>query len=252
MVPLSYIVIAIAIAGGVAVGLYATQFFAIFTFYYAFSAAALVLAAVGIVRVTQGLDAPLWVTLALLSPLVSPLIVWVLTLLRDTFDTTSVYTVVSRYLGLIAVLALTAAAIGCVKIVEILTAPSLLTRAVSIILVLSMAIPLLVLFQQTVGGVWTRSSAYAETMNLLRWPITVAKFGALGAAAIVLVVKRRLEVWTLVPLVGLLAILIDIALFPQHLLGDGRWFWIQPVVYFVAAAAIWRLGALLRSQQVAA
>lgn len=249
MIPRSYIVIAGVLAGVVAAGLYATHMYAIFLFYWAFGAAAALLAFFGLVRIARAAQAPAWVGFAL----VSPFMVWAVERLRDMFASVAVFVSSSMYLNMAAALVLTAAAMGCVRLIEIVSAPSGLTRAAYIILALSILVPLFNIVQYLVGATWTRSATYQDIMSWVRWPLVIVKYGAVIAAPIVLVVRRKLEVWTLIPIVGLALFEAYPVFFPRQTMVVGSYsgllFWLKPVAFFIGAAAVWRLGTLLGAQR---
>ena len=249
MPPVSYIAVAVVLVALVAACLYATQMYAIFFLYWAFWAAAFVLAVGGALRIAGAVDVPRWAAFAL----VSPGIVWLAVRLRDMFASGPLFLTTSVYLNLASAVALSLTAMACIRLIEAVAGSSSLTRAVFVILALSLLIPLLGGVQYLAGAGWTRSPVYQEFMNWLRWPLVAAKYGAVVAAPVVLVVRRHLEYWTLVPIVGIALLEVYGVLFPRSAMSGGQYYglmiWLRPVAFFIAAAALWRLGALLRLQR---
>jgi hypothetical protein len=249
MPPVSYIVVAVVLVALSAACLYATHMYAIFFLYWAFSAAAFLLAVGGAWRIAGAVGVPSWVGPALLSPG----IVWLAGRLRDMFAPTPVFVTTAVYLNLASAVALSLAAMACIRLIEAVTAPSGLTRAVYVVLALSLLVPILGVVQYLSGATWLRNAVYLEIMSWVRWPLVAAKYGALIAAPVVLVVRRKLEYWTLVPVIGLALFEVYGVVFPRQAMSGGQfygvWFWLKPVAFFIGAAGLWRLGTLLRSQR---
>lgn len=247
MPPVSYIIAALALAGIVTGGLYATHGYAIFLFYWGFGAAACVLALLGIVRISQALAAPIWVSLVLMSPLV----VWAAARLRDLFASPTTFASTSVFFSVGEAVALTAAAIGCIRLIEIISAPNFATRIAYGVLATVLLIQALSLVQYAIGATWTRSSAYIAIMSWLRWPVLIAPYGAFIAAPVIVVVRRNIEWWVLIPVVVAAVWRVYPVVLGPRIFGysafDGVLFWLQPVIFFIAAAAVWRIGAALRA-----
>jgi hypothetical protein len=247
MPPVSYIIAALALAGIVAGGLYATHGYAIFLFYWGFGAAAVVLALFGIVRISQALATPIWVPLVLISPL----ILWAAARLRDMFASPTILAATSVFFSFGEAIALTAAAIGCIRLIELVSAPNSITRIAYGILAIVLLIQVFSLVQYAIGATWTRSPAYIAIMGWLRWPVIIAPYGAFIAAPVIVVVRRNIEWWVLIPIVGAAVWrLYPVVLGPRifgYSVFDGVLFWLQPVIFFIAAAAVWRIGSVLRA-----
>jgi len=252
MPPFSYIVIAVILVGLVATGLYVTHAYAIFLFYLLFAAAACLLAAIGVFRISYGLEAPFWTGLALAAPA----FVWGFHRIFELIVSGSPFLMMSIGFRMVAALALTAAAVACVRLIEIVSVSSAVTHIAYGILAFSALLTLLGIVQYATGATWTRNAGYSEFAKWVRWPILIAKYGSVAVAPIAVVVRRRIEGWVLVPIVGIAVLEGYAVAFPSHgfpagqlAVYQGLWFWLKPVVYFVASAAIWRMGSVLLSQR---
>jgi hypothetical protein len=253
MPPFSYVAIGVALACLVAIGLYVTHGYAILLFYWAFGAAACVMALVGVFRISYGVAAPLWVAAALASPA----IMWAVERVVAWRAPSSTYIALAFGFRMGAFLAVTAAAIACIRLIEIVAAPNVLTRIAYGILVVGLGLTLLGIVQYAVGATWTRNTVYSEFAKWVRWPILIAKYGSFIAAPILLVARRNVEWWTLIPIVSIAAGEAYFAAFAsqstwtRHFpLFHGLWFWLKPVAFFIAGVAIWRMGSVLLSQRV--
>ena len=254
MPPFSYIVVAMALAGLVAVSLALTHMYAIFLLYWMFAAAACVLAVIGVFRISYGLRTSFWIGLALASPA----ILWAFEQIIALRASSTNYVTISNYLRSGAFLATTIAAIACVRLIEKVSVSNMVTRIAYGILALSLALTLFAIVQTVLGAVWNRNAAYMEFAKWVRWPILVTKYGALIVAPIFLAMRRNIEKWTLIPIVGIALLETYNAIFiffPSNWIVNvqfpaiqGIWFWFRPVVFFVAGAAIWRMGSVLLSQ----
>lgn len=252
MPPRSYLLIGSLLLVAVAVWLAATHMYGIFLAYLLFGAGACVLMTIGPLLVSYGLKAPLWTGLALATPA----LVFAANRIFGLATTGTPFLHMSSGFRLAFALALTAAAIACVRLIELVSAPNLITRVLYGILALSAGLTFLGIVQYVTGSIWARNDAYLVFLQWVRWPIIAAKYGALAAASVMLVVRRHIEVWVLVPIIGLIAVEGLLKAFPilEFSTGPlahyrGLWFWLEPVAYFVAGAAVFRMGSVLLSQR---
>jgi hypothetical protein len=254
MPPASYLLIALIMVVVVAAGLAATQGYGIFLFYVLFAAAACLLALIGVFRISHGLEAPFWIGLALAAPA----FVWGLHRVFELIVSGSPFLTMSIGFRTVAALAATAAAAACVRLIELVSVSNAATRIVYGILALGALLTLVGIVQYAMGGsgTLTRNVVFSASAKWVRWPVVIVEYGALAVAPILVVVRRRVEGWVLVPIVGLAVVEGYAAAFPYHgfprgplATFQGLWFWLKPVVYFVASAAIWRMGSVLLSQR---
>jgi hypothetical protein len=255
MPPFSYIVIAMVLAGLVAVSLALTQMYAIFLWYWIFAAAGCVFAVIGAFRILYGLGTSIWIGLALASPA----LFWAFEQIIALRASSANYIAILNYIRLGAFLATTIATIACVRLIEKVSFTNVFVRIAYGVLALGLALTSLGIVQTSLGATWYRNAAYMEFVRWVSWPILVTKYGVLIVAPIILAIRRNLEIWTLIPIVGI-ALLetynATVIYFPSSWTVSasspaiqGIWFWLKPVVFFIGGAAVWRMGSVLLSQR---
>lgn len=203
--------------------------------YWLFAAAACILAIVGVFRVVGGLHAPLWIGVALALPG----FVWAANRLYEL--TSSV-----PHLGIFflfywaAFLALVAAAIGALRLIETISTPHAAFRVGYGVLAASALLVGVGWVAYATGWAFTHNALYQTPTRALEIAAKLIAYGAFIAVAAVITMRRGIERWTGVAISLIGAYLLYKAVSQTFLLhvpgrGDG-------------AAAIWRMGTVLRAQ----
>jgi hypothetical protein len=254
MPPRSYVITAVVLAVLVAVSIPLTLGFFIIVWYWLFAAAACILAVVGVFKIANGLRAPLWLGIALALPG----FVWASDRLYQTFSTE---TLLISKLGLeiygafnvAAAIALAVAAVGALRLVEIMSRPDPDFRfgyGALAAAALLLGVGLLV---QATGWDFAKTGSFIASMRAVVVASTIAAYGLFIGAAVQITRRRDVERWTgaAISLVSAYMIfkIISSAFstnpFDQ---GDGLMFWLEPVAMLVGGAAVWRMGTVLRAQ----
>src|SRR5262249_30990362 len=78
----------------------------------------------------------------------------------------------------------------------------------------------------------------------------LVEYSSFIGAAVMITLRRDMERWIAV-VIGLIGVyMLYQALWPMFEVGlyGGMMFWLQPVLFLVGAAAVWRIGSLLHAQ----
>lgn len=245
MPPVSYIVAAAVLIGLVAASLPPTMGYAILLWYWVFAAAACLLAVGGALSIARGMRAPLWVSLAL----VSPGLIWAAKSLLDLFASSQLNVATYQYFIDAAALASTAAAIASLRLVDLAYSPSIFIRIAGGLLALDVLVTVVALVASALGSPLYKIALFSTVDRIFAWPVFIAKFGAFVVAAISIVASRKVEWWTAVAVSLVSAVsFYEAARGLSGLRPLEEIFWLKPVVFLIGGAALWRLGALLRLQ----
>jgi hypothetical protein len=247
--PLSYVIGTILLAALVAISLPLTLGFSVILWYWSFAAAACVLAVVGVFRVVNGLHAPSWISIVLALPG----FVWAVHTLYFYILASSVpdlgfyYTVTWA-----AFIALIAAAVGALRLIEMMSTPHTAFRVGYGVLAVSALLGSINLVANATGWTFTNNGLYAPSAEAVGVAATLVKYGAFVGAVALIVMRRNIEPWTGAAIVLILLYEAISQLFLINLpsRGDGLAFWLEPVVMLIGGAAIWRIGSLLRAQAI--
>jgi hypothetical protein len=245
MPPRLYVITAIVLA----VILFGSR---LYPFYWLFATTAGVLTIVGVIRIGRGLRGPPWVGIGFAIPAMF----WTAHALYDVYSRPVLPEPVVP--GLEGILANTIAGAAALYLLELITGRRTvfwLGYAILAGAALCSGVSLIGLFPGHGINFWFAfDSAY---YTFISRPLTllgaVLPYLAYISLAIVVSLQRRLEIWVsvVVAAVGLFLIykVGDLVLWiPMEGQHDGLIGWPEPVIMFVGAVAVWRLGALLSAQ----
>lgn len=244
MPPLSYVVTAVVLGVLVVVSLPLTMGFSVIFWYWLFLVAAFVLATGGVIKIAHGLGASPWIWVALASPG----FVWAAKSLLGLTVETSVPLI--RTLSVATSLAFLASAAGALRLVETLSRPH---AAFRIGYGLLAAYAFLFAFGHVayaMGWSFTRNASYIVFARALVAAVAIVKYGAVIGAAVLITMRRDVEPWVAAAISLICAYLIYTMIGPMLAVefAGTLMFWMQPVLMLVGAAAVWRMGTVLREQ----
>jgi len=246
MPPRSYLVTAAALVALVAISLPLTMGFAIIAWYWLFAAVACVLFVVGVIRIVYGLRAPIWIGVALASPGV----LWAADNLLNMTNYRPMSVAWILATGIANSFAFLAAAVAALRLSEILSRPHAVFRIGYAMLAISAVLSGTTMIAYFMGWNFSRDPLYMAWVRPFQVAVTLVRYGAFVGAAIMIVTRYDMERWISVAviLVGLhmLSEIVGSMVFGGF--GGGMMFWLQPVLLLVSAAAVWRIGTLLRGQ----
>lgn len=244
MPPLSYVVTAVVLGVLVAVSLPLTMGFSVILWYWLFLVAAFVLVTGGVIKIAYGLGASPWIWVALASPG----FVWAANSLLGL--TVHMSLPLIRTLGVASSLAFLASAAGALRLLETLSRPH---AAFRIGYGLLAAYAFLFAFGQVasaMGWSFTRSAPYVVFARALVTTVAIVKYGAIIGAAVLITMRRGVEPWAAAAISVIGAYMIYNTIKPMIAVEfpGALMFWVQPVLMLVGAAAVWRMGSVLREQ----
>jgi hypothetical protein len=257
MPPRSYIITAVVLVVLVAASLPPTMGYSILLWYWLFAAAACILAVVGVFRVINGLHAPLWIGVALALPGFA----WAANRLYEM--TSSVPDLGIYYtLRVAAYIALPAAAIGALRLVEMMSTPHALLRVGYGVLAVSVLLVGVESVAYATGSTFTNNALYATFARAVQVAATFVTYGAFFGAAVLITLRRNIERWTgaaislisaymlykYVSSMFLISAYIRSRTISPLLLINEAAVWFEPLFMLVGAAAIWRMGSVLRAR----
>ena len=243
MPPRSYIITAAVLTVLVAVSFPLTLGFSIILWYWLFAVAACVLATAGAFKIARGLQAPLWIAIALASPG----LVWAANHLHGLLGHLSV--TAFRAFDLASYLALLAAAACALRFAETISSPRVAFRIGYCILATAAFVACLNLLAFSMGWALTKNPAYAMAVRVVVIAGKLVKYGAIIMAAMLITSRYNVERWTGIVISLVSAYLLYESLRWLFVTGfprDGLMTWLQPVIMLIGGAAVWRMGSLLR------
>jgi hypothetical protein len=247
MPPLSYVITALVLAALVAASIPMTLGYSIILWYWAFEGAACILAIVGVIKITSGLRAPLWTGIALAAPA----FVWAANKLYEMPFLPSRGVAIG--FNVAAFFALLVAAVGALRLIEMISRPRAAFRYGYGVLAASALLTVVGLVAYLMGWSFTRSALYITPARVVAVSSMLLKYGAFIGAAVLISLRRNIEVWA-AAVISLISVYflyeaISAMFFPIIPgRGDGLLFWSQPVVVLIGGAAVWRMGSILREQ----
>lgn len=248
--PRSYLVTALVLVLLVAVSIPLTLGFSVIVWRSLFAAAACILVVVGVFRVVHGLRAPLWISVALALPGV----LWAAdNLLKLTSHAPASVTWIIMF-SVATRLAFLAAAVGALRLMETISRPHVAFRVGYGLLAASALLSIFGSVVHFMGLGFTRNALYVASVRPLHVATTLVAYGAFVGAAVLVTMRRDLEIWigAVISLIGIYMVYETIIpMFAIGLRGDLM-FWLQPVLMLIGAAAVWRIGSVLRAQAVSA
>ncbi len=247
MPPRSYIVTAVVLAVLVAASFPPTLGYSIILWYWLFAAAACILAVAGVIKVANGLHAPLWIGLALAAPG----FVWAANHLYEMPFLPSPGSATVFHVA--AFMALLAAGAGALRLMEMMSRPRAAFGVGYGILAAAALLMGAGLVARAMGWTFTNSALYLAAVRALSISAAVVKYGAFIGAAVLISLRRNIEPWAGAAISLISAYLLYKAVSSMFLInipgqGDGLMFWLQPVVMLVGGTAVWRMGSILRAQ----
>jgi hypothetical protein len=249
MPPRSYIITAVVLAVLVAASFPLTLGYSIILWYWLFAAAACILAVAGVIKVANGLRAPLWTGFALAAPG----FVWAANKLYEMPFQLSPASATT--FNVAAFMALLAAGAGALRLIEMMSRPRAAFRVGYGILAAAALIVGVGLAARAMGWNFTTSALYVAAARALSISAALVKYGAFIGAAVLISLRRNIEHWAGAAISLISAYLLYKAISPMFLVsilgrGDGLMFWLQPVLMLVGGTAVWRMGSVLRAQAI--
>jgi putative Mn2+ efflux pump MntP len=247
MPPRSYLITAVVLAVLVAVSLPLTMGFSIIAWRWLFAVAACVLLVVGAFRVVHGLCAPRWIGVVLALPG----LLWAANSLRmmSPVPSSLAWMIMS---SAATPLALLAAACGALRLVETMSRPHVAFRVGYGLLAAYALVVGIALLANLMGWSFTKNAHYATSVRALFLAATLVEYGAFIGAAVLVTLRREIELWAGAAISLIAAHMLYNTLrlmFVVELRGDLM-FWVQPVLMLIGGAAVWRIGSVLRTQAV--
>jgi len=247
MPPKSYVITALVLAILVAASLPLTLGFAIILWYWLFYSAACVLAVAGSFSIVAGLRAPVWIGVACAAPA----IVWAARKLFDLIG--NMPDTAYEMFRVVSSLALVVSAAGALRLIETMVGPRRDILIGYAILAASTLLMLAGVLAHHAGWTFTRSAPYAAFARTLGVLALILTYGVFIGASILIAVRWNVERWTAVAISLVSAYLLYEAMRRSFWAmgfgdGDGVMFWLQPIVMLFGAAAVWRIGVVLRSR----
>ena len=249
MPPRSYMIAAFVLGSFVGTSFFLNLGFSMTVWAWIFSIAACILGVAGAFSVAAGLGAPRWIGIALASPG----LVWAIGNLHEWIQPTPASSI--SYYHIAAYLAAVAASTAALKLMEMMSRSHAAFRIGYALLAVT---ALWVCFVQIALAMhWTFafgfSSSFGMTSRVVTGAGSLVEYGAFIAAAILITIHHDVERWTCVPISLVSAFLLYKRVYILILLraleqGHGFILWLQPVAIFVCAAAVWRMGVILRGR----
>jgi hypothetical protein len=246
MPPLSYIGIAIVLAVLVAGGFVDKLGWSVSLWYHWFYIIVCLLAVPGAVRIAHGLRARFWVGVALASPGLAIGCISLYGLINAPNRPVSIAFHEAVYLALLA------SAAAAIHLAEAISGRRTAYRVAYWILALATITTCLDWLAGPMGWRLTGYFGYP----LVAWAANIAaifvKYGAFIGAAMLVVLRRDIELWTGIVISLISAYLLYRGLRPLFVDDGftyyvGLTFWVWPGVMLVGAAAVWRMGSLLNT-----
>jgi hypothetical protein len=250
MPPRSYLITAVVLVVLVAISLPMTMGFSIIIWRSLFGAAACILGVVGAFRIVQRLRAPLWIGVALALPGVY----WAADSLFALTSNGLAYASWLRVFSIANHLAFLAAAVGALRLMEMISRPHAAFRVAYGLLAASAILFIFVWIVHLMGWGFTRNGPYAASVRSLHVAARLVAYGAFVGVALLVAMRHDVEFWTgaVISLIGVYMFYETIIpMFAVGLRGDLM-FWLQPVLLFIGGAAVWRIGSALHAQAVPA
>jgi hypothetical protein len=246
MPPRSYMVAAVVLATLVSCSLFLTLGFSMTVWFWMFASAACILGVAGAFNTAGSLGAPRWIGVALASPG----LVWAAGNLREWIQSTLTGSI--RYEVFAVYFAALAAGAGALKLIDMM---SRLPRAV-----VSIGYALLAVTALWVGlrliAIFTKwpffeTPYYFMAGRTVFAASTVVEYGAFMGAAVLITIRRDVEIWAAVAICLVSSFLIFNRFYTLILLRQlessyGFVSWLQPIAIFIGAVAVWRMAVILR------
>jgi hypothetical protein len=249
MPPKSYIIAAVVLGALVGVSFFPTPGFSMTAWFWIFAIAACILGVAGAFNIADGLGSPRWIGVCLASPG----LVWVLGNLREWIPT--IFASPIRYEVIAAHFAALAAGAGALKLVEMMSrshAPVRIGYALLAMTALWVCTgPIAIITRWP----FFQSPSYFMTSRTLFAASTIVEYGAFIGAAVLITIRHDVERWSCVA-IGLVSsflltkrVYMLILLIPlENVYGFVSW--LQSIAIFIGAAAVWRMGIILREHPV--
>jgi hypothetical protein len=223
MLPRSYLITAVALAVLVAVSSPLTFGFSIIVWRWLFAAAACVLLVIGAVRVVHGLRSPRWIGIVFALPG----LLWAansLAMMSPVHSAT--WSIMSAWAAQLAFLA---AGGGALRLAETMSRPHAAFRIGYALLAAYACVVGVGLVAYPIGLNFTKYPLYATSARALSVAAAFVEYGAFIAAAVLVTMRRDIEVWAgaVISVIGLYMLYhIVRPMFILELRGDTM-FWLQ-------------------------
>jgi hypothetical protein len=245
MPPRSYMIAAVVLGTLVGCSLFLTLGFSMTIWFWMFSIAACILGVAGAFNTAAGLGAPRWIGVALASPG----LVWAAGNLHEWIQPTPASSI--RYDLVAAYLAALAAGAGALRLVEAISRSHAAVRVGYALLAVTAL--LVGVVQIAIAMRWTfiGNPLYTMTSRTVFAASSIVEYGAFIGAAVLITIRHDLERWSCVAISLVSSFLLYKRVYLLILLrplenGYGFVSWLQPIAIFIGAAAVWRMGVVLR------
>jgi hypothetical protein len=229
----------------VGVSFFLTLGFSMTVWVWMFSIAACILGVAGAFNTAGGVGAPRWIGVALASPG----LVWAVGNIREWIQLTPASSI--RYDLIAAYLAALAAGAGALKLMEMMSRSHAAIRVGYALLAVTALWVGLGQIAFITRWPFFGTPSYIMTSRTVFAASSVVEYGAFIGAAILITIRHDLERWSCVAISLVSSFLIYKRVYLFILLrplenGYGFVSWLQPIAIFIGAAAVWRMGVILR------
>lgn len=245
MPPRSYIVAAVVLGTLVSCSLFLTLGFSMTAWFWMFASAACILGVAGVFNTAGSLGAPRWVGVGLAAPG----LVWAIGNLREWIP--GIFATQIRYEVIAALFAAPAAGIGALKLIEMMSRSQVAVRVGYALLAATALWVAFGLIAIITPWSFFRTPSYFMTSRTVFAAGAIVEYGAFIAAALFLTLRHDVERWSCVAISLVSAFLLYKRIYMLILLRPlenvyGFVSWLQPIAIFIGAAAVWRMGVILR------
>jgi hypothetical protein len=246
MPPKSYIIAAVVLGALVGVSFFLTPGFSMTVWFWMFSIAACILGVAGAFNTAGGLGVPRWIGVALASPG----LVWAVGNLREWIQPTPASSI--RYDLVAAYLATLAAGAGALKLIEMMSrlSPAAVRIGYALLAVTALWVGI---GQIAIITRWPffGTPSYFMTSRTVFAASSIVEYGAFIGAAVLITIRYDVERWSCVAISLVSSFLLYKRVYMLIMLRPlenvyGFASWLQPIAIFIGAAAVWRMGVILR------
>jgi hypothetical protein len=249
MPPKSYIIAAVVLGALVGVSFFLTLGFSMTAWFWTFAIAACILGTAGAFNIADGLGSPRWIG----AGLASPGLVWLVGNLREWFPT--IFASSLRYEVIAAYFAALAAGAGALKLVEITSRSHAAARIGYALLAMTALWVGIGVIAIITPWPFFKSPSYFMTSRTVFAASAIVEYGAFVGAAVLITIRHDVERWSCVAISLVSSFLLYKRVYMLVLLIPlenvyGFVSWLQAIAIFIGAAAVWRMGVILRGHPV--
>ena len=246
MPPRSYIIAVVVLGALVGVSFFLNLGFSMTAWFWICAIAACILGVAGAFNIAEGLGSPRWIAVGLASPG----LVWIFDNLHEWVQPTPGTSI--RYAVYAAYFAMLAAGAGALKLVETMSRSRPAFR-IGYALLAIMALWIAIGFMaSTLEWRFFQSPYYSIASRTLFAAGMTVEYGSFIAAAILITIRHDVERWSCVAISLASAFLLYKRVYLLIMLRPPEnvyfVYWLQPVLVLIGAAAVWRMGVILRGQ----